>query len=149
MTVYLDTSVVLLALLGAGDTVPGWGAWDGAYSSELMGVEARRTLDRLRLERALDDGGLADAHESLAATERAIGVIRLTPAVLRRAGQPMPTFVKTLDAIHLASALLLEERRDGGLVFGTHDRRQATAARALGFDVLWAPPRSDAPPRGS
>ena len=147
MTVYLDTSVVLRALLGAGDAVPGWGAWDSAYSSELMGVEARRTLDRLRLERALDDGGLADAHDALAATERAIGVIRLTPAVLRRAGLPMPTFVKTLDAIHLASALLLAERRDSGLVFGTHDRRQAIAARALGFDVLWASARTDDPPR--
>ena len=146
MTVYLDTSVVLRALLGPVDAVSGWGEWDVAYSSELMGVEARRTLDRLRLERALDDGGLADAHDALAATERAIGMMRLTAAVLRRAGQPMPTFVKTLDAIHLASALLLAERR-AGLVFGTHDRRQATAARALGFDVRWASLRSDDPPR--
>jgi predicted nucleic acid-binding protein len=142
VTVYLDTSVVLRALLGPDDAVSGWGEWDVAYTSELMGVEARRTLDRLRLEQALDDGGLADAHDALAATERAIGVIRLTPAVLRRAGQPMPTFVNTLDAIHLASALLLAERRDVGLAFGTLDRRQATAARALGFDIRWMSPRS-------
>ena len=139
MTVYLDTSVVLCALLETGDSAPEWGAWERAYSSELMGVEARRALDRLRLEHALDDDGLADAHQALAATERAIGSIRLTAAVLRRAGQPMPTAVKTLDAIHLASALLFAERRVSGLVFGTHDRRQATAARALGFEVLWAP----------
>lgn len=143
MTVYLDTSVVLRALLDADDAVPGWGAWDLAFSSELMGVEARRALDRLRLERALDDGALADAHDALAATERAIGLIRLTPVVLRRASLPMPTSVKTLDAIHLASALLFAEQRAGGLVFGTCDRRQATAARALGFDVLWAPNGSD------
>ena len=125
MTVYLDTSVVLRALLDPDDAPSGWGEWDVAYSSELMGVEARRTLDRLRLERALDDDGLADAHDALAATERAIGVMRLTPAVLRRAGQPMPTFVKTLDALHLASALLLAERRDVGLAFGTHGRMTA------------------------
>ena len=141
MTVYLDTSVVLRALLATGDAPPDWGAWERAYSSELMGVEARRTLDRLRLEHALDDDGLADAHDALAATEQAIGSIRLTAAVLRRAGQPMPAAVKTLDAIHLASALLFAERRGSGLVFGTHDRRQATAARALGFEVLWAPDR--------
>ena len=60
----------------------------------------------------------------------------------------MPTFVKTLDAIHLASALLLAERRAGGLVFGTYDLRQATAARVLGFDVRWASPRPDDRPRG-
>lgn len=135
MTIYLDTSAVLRALLGDGEPLPAWGAWDRAYSSELMGVEARRALDWLRLEQALDDESLADAHDALAATERAIGEIRLTAAVLRRAGQSMPTVVKTLDAIHLASALLFAERRDPGLVFGTHDTRQATAARALGFKV--------------
>lgn len=82
-----------------------WGKWDRAYSREPMAVEARRTIDRLRLERALDDEGLANAHQWLVATERAIGVIRLTSQVLRRAGQPMPTVVKTLDAIHLDSAI--------------------------------------------
>ena len=139
MTIYLDTSTVLRALLGDGEPLPEWGGWRRAYSSELMGVEARRTLDRLRLEHALDDESLADAHDALAATERAIGEIRLTTAVLRRASQSMPTVVKTLDAIHLASALLFAERRDVGLVFGTHDTRQATAARTLGFKVLGIP----------
>ena len=51
----------------------------------------------------------------------------------------MPTDVKTLDAIHLASAQLFSERREIDLVFGTHDRSQATAARALGFEVVGAP----------
>lgn len=139
MTLYLDTSAVLRALLGDGEPWPEWGGWDHAYSSELMGVEARRALDRLSLEQALDDESLADAHEALAATERAIGEIRLTAAVLRRAGQSMPTVVKTLDAIHLATALLFAERRNPDLVFATHDIRQATAARALGFKVLGAP----------
>ena len=141
MTIYLDTSAVLRGLLGTGKPLPEWGTWNRAYSSEIMGVEARRALDRLRLSRSLDDDGLADAHEAIAATERAIGSIRLTSAVLRRASQPMPTVVKTLDAIHLASALLFEERHAVGLVFGTHDRSQATAARALGFDVVGIPMR--------
>ena len=142
MTLYLDTSVVLRALLGDGDPLPEWGRWERVYSSELMGVEARRAIDRLRLERALDDEGLADAHEALAATERAIGLIRLTPRVLRRAGQPMRTTVKTLDAIHLACALLLADRIETELLFGTHDRSRAIAARALGFGVVGAAIRS-------
>ena len=91
MTIYLDTSAVLRGLLGTGKPLPEWGTWNRAYSSEIMGVEARRALDRLRLSRSLDDDGLADAHEAIAATERAIGSIRLTSAVLRRASQPMPT----------------------------------------------------------
>lgn len=46
MTIYLDTSVVLRTLLGDGRPFPAWGGWDRAYSSELMGVEARRAIDR-------------------------------------------------------------------------------------------------------
>ncbi len=139
MIVYLDTSTVLQALVGRGARWPEWGRWRQAYTSELMGVEARRALDRLRLEQALDDDGLASAHEALGAIERAVGIIRLTGTVLRRASQPMATVVKTLDALHLASALLFEERRQEGLVFATHDRRQGLAGRALGLQVVGVP----------
>ena len=48
----------------------------------------------------------------------------------------MATAVKTLDALHLASALLSQERRGVALVFATHDAQQATAARALGFECV-------------
>ena len=139
MIVYLDTSTVLQALVGRGSRWPKWGRWRQAYTSELMGVEARRTLDRLRLEQALDDQGLATAHEALGAIERAVGMIRLTGTVLRRASRPMATVVKTLDAIHLASALLFEEQRQAGLVFATHDHRQGLAARTLGLQVVGTP----------
>ena len=136
MIVYLDTSTVLQVLVGRGAALAEWGQWRRAYASELMGVEARRALDRLRLERALDDEGLASAHEALGAIERAVGMIRLNSVVLKRASQPMATVVKTLDAIHLASALLLEEQGQAGLVFATHDRRQGLAARTLGLQVI-------------
>ncbi|MCU0723319.1 MAG: hypothetical protein MUC63_06855 [Planctomycetes bacterium] len=45
----------------------------------------------------------------------------------------MPTVVKTLDALHLASAMLFRENRAEEVVFATHDGRQSLAARALGF----------------
>ena len=69
----------------------------------------------LRLSRSLDDDGLADAHEAIAATERAIGS---DPADLRGLATSQSTNAnrrqKTLDAIHLASALLFEERHEVG-----------------------------------
>ena len=99
-----------------------------------MGLEVRRVIDRLRLGAALDDDGVALAHAGLATIEATIGRLGLTRAVLRRAALPMATAVNTLDAIHLASAMLLQERRGHSLVFATHDARQATAARALGFE---------------
>jgi predicted nucleic acid-binding protein len=138
VTVYLDASVVLRVLLRQPKRLVGWGHWEAAYSSELLGVEARRVIDRLRLQAALDDDELADAHHDLSRIERAVGAIPLTRPVLHRAALPMPTVVKTLDAIHLASALLVRERRAPTLTFATHDPQQARAARALGFECTGA-----------
>lgn len=104
-----------------------------AYASELLGIEARRMIDRLRLSNALDDEGVAAAHEQLGKIEEAIGKISLNRPVLRRASMPMPTVVKTLDAIHLASALLLQERRQEAVHFFTHDEKLLRAATSLGF----------------
>jgi predicted nucleic acid-binding protein len=136
MIVYLDTSAVLRILFRQPNPLVQWRQWERAYSSELMGVEARRVIDRLRLEQALEDAGVAQAQEDLAAIEGAIGRIPLTRPVLQRASMPMATAVKTLDAIHLATALLFKERRAGDLIFATHDEQQAIAARGLGFSCV-------------
>jgi len=134
--VYLDTSVALRILLRRPDKMKEWGDWEEAYASELLGLEARRTIDRLRLESVLDDEGVAEIQEDLSRLERSLGRILLTRPVLERASRPMATMVKTLDAIHLASALLFQERCAQPLVFATHDQQQATGARALGFRCL-------------
>ena len=109
MTVYLDTSTVLRVLLRQPKPLAIWARWERAYASELVHVEACRVIDRLRLGGALDDQGVAEAREQLGRIE---------------------------DAIHLASAMLLRERRGLELSFATHDPQQARAARALGFDCL-------------
>jgi predicted nucleic acid-binding protein len=134
--VYLDTSVVLRVLLRQKGAIRSWDRWAEAWSSEILKVEARRVLDRLRLEAVLDDEASASAHETLSRIEQSIGFIGLTPLVLRRAPAAMPTVVKTLDAIHLASALLFKERRGENITFATHDSQQTTAARALGFPCV-------------
>ena len=136
MIVYLDTSTVLRIILGHPRPLTIWSKWEEAFASEILGLEARRVLDRLRLESALDDEGIATLQGELAKIESTIGTISLTRSVLRRAALPMATPVKTLDAIHLASALLLREHRHEELLFATHDARQAIAARALGFTCV-------------
>jgi len=134
--VYLDTSTVLRVILGQPRPLAIWNKWEEAFTSEILGLEARRALDRLRLESALDDEGIATLQGELARIESTIGTISLTRSVLRRASLPMATPVKTLDAIHIASALLLREHRHEELLFATHDARQAIAARALGFECV-------------
>lgn len=136
MIVYLDTSTVLRALLRDGPVLREWGRWRKAYASELLGVEARRVIDRLRLDGVLDDRGVATSVQALERLEGAIGRIALTRGVLRRASLPMGTVVRTLDAIHLASALQFRERRAVPVTFATHDAQQGRAAQALGFETI-------------
>ncbi len=136
MILYLDTTTILRMLLRQESRLKAWGAWEAAYTSELSGVEARRTIDRLRLESVLDDEGVALAQQGLAALESGVGRIRLTRAVMERASLPMATTVKTLDALHLASAMIYRERTNQDVVFATHDRKQAVGALALGFEVV-------------
>jgi hypothetical protein len=61
-------------------------------------------------------------------------LVALEDVVLERAAEPFPTMLGSLDAIHLASAVLAREEFDD-LVLATHDDELAIAARALGFDV--------------
>ena len=136
MIVYLDSSVVLRPLPDQPHSLPDWGRWEAAYTSELLGIECRRVIDRLRLESAFSDEDVAVAMERLERTERSIRRVRLTKSILVAASRTMPTVVKTLDAFHLVTAIALRDRRHIDLLFATHDAQQATAARALGFTCL-------------
>jgi PIN domain len=136
MNVYLDSSIVLRVLLDQPRKLSAWGEWEKAYSSELLGVECRRVMDRLRLENALDDETLAQTVEELGKIEKAITRIRLTRPIIQAASKSMPTVVKTMDAFHLVSAVAIRDSRAADLFFATHDSQQATAARALGFTCL-------------
>jgi predicted nucleic acid-binding protein len=87
-----------------------------------------------------DESELADAMMELLAIERSLSFLAVTSDVLERASRPMPTTVRTLDAIHLASAVVIREEMLPDLVFATHDRQQAIAARVLGFEVIGVEP---------
>jgi predicted nucleic acid-binding protein len=131
---YIDSSVALRVLRGQKDAWKEWGLWEKAYCSTLLRVECRRFVDRMRLENNWSDDDIATAGTQLRKLERVLTKVRLTLAVMERASAPMPTIIKTLDAIHIATASLLRERLQPELVFVTHDQQQTKAARALGFD---------------
>ncbi len=136
MRFYLDTSTLLRVIFGEAKPLGEWGKWSEAYSSELARVEARRAIERLRLAGAAKDAQVVEFQSKLATFERYVKLVDISRPVLHRAGLPMGTPVKTLDAIHLASALLLQEQHAPDLVFATHDKRQAQAAGALGLPTV-------------
>ena len=133
MIAYLDTGVLLRILLKQENRLDLTKLPQEKYSSELLGIECRRAIDRLRLESKLGDEAVARTMEELLLFERASGRIRLSRSVLQRSAMPMPTILKTLDAIHISSALMLRERKPTDVLFTTHDFQQTTAARAFGF----------------
>ncbi len=121
-------------ILGEPGQLASWGRIDVAVSSELIRVECLRTVDRARIESRLTDEDASRHRADVLAAIDGIDLIALGSAVLERAAEPFPTLIGTLDALHLASALLVRERYPD-LLFATHDRALALAARAMGFQV--------------
>ncbi|MGH7527943.1 MAG: type II toxin-antitoxin system VapC family toxin, partial [Gemmatimonadales bacterium] len=66
----------------------------------------------------------------------AVELLQVAPRVLRRAADPFPTPLGTLDALHLATALAWREVHGAALVLATHDVELGLAAAACGLDVI-------------
>lgn len=135
MNAYVDTSVLLRKLLREPEPLEGFSRVDLYVSSELLRVEALRTLDRMRLRGLLDDEEMAERSSVLLSALESIELVEITPQILRRAEQSFPTSLGTLEAIHLASAVLWRDHTGNDLTLFTHDRELALAARALGFST--------------
>lgn len=124
--IYLDTSVALAELL-AEDRRPPPEFWKGRLvASRLLEYE---TWARIHAR------GAAKTHgEAVREILGVVAMVELAPTVLARAADPFPEPVRTLDALHLATALFLAGR--GQLTgFATYDERLARAARAVGLTV--------------
>lgn len=136
MIAYFDSSAILRIILGQPNALKDWRTVTQGVASALVEVECVRTLDRLRLAEGLDDTEIAIRREAVYRFLEAVDVIELGRPVLARASQPMPTALGTLDAIHLASALLWKDRSRADIVMATHDEALATASRASGLRVI-------------
>ena len=62
--------------------------------------------------------------------------VDVSPVILRRAAEPFPTPLGTLDAIHIPTALLWGQTQPVLPTLATHDVQMATAGRALGFETV-------------
>jgi predicted nucleic acid-binding protein len=135
---YLDSSVLLRIVLGQANRLKEWPNIKSAVASAIAKVECLRTMDRLRLRVGMLDEDLALRREAVYRLTEETTLVEPTRVVLQRAAQPLPTPLGTLDAIHLATAMLWRETRAGDLVMATHDQALAVAARAVGFAVIGA-----------
>ncbi len=89
-------------------------------------------LARTEVGRALLPSGAEAARRGEEVLAR-LDLVRMTDSVLKLAGQNQSAELRSLDAIHLATAQQLGD--DLGRVV-TYDGRMAAAATALGWDVV-------------
>lgn len=136
MIAYVDASVVLRVALGQPDALPEWRQIHQGVASALVTTESLRTLDRLRLRTRLDDPEVALRRATILNLIGSLELVDIDNTVLERASQPMPTELGTLDAIHLATALLWREMTGISLIMATHDAALAIGARAYGLAVV-------------
>ena len=136
MIAYVDASVLLRVALGQPDALPEWKRVQRGVASALVATESLRTLDRLRRRASLPDAEIASRRAAILALIASLELVDVDAAVLDRAAQPMPTELGTLDAIHLATAILWKDMTREDLVMATHDHALAVAAEAHGFPVV-------------
>jgi predicted nucleic acid-binding protein len=124
---YLDTSAFLKLVVTEPETGALWAWVTGKdrrlFSSDLLRTEALRTARRhsaeaLALARARLDG---------------VTLLSLTADVCARAAELDPAILRSLDALHLATALTLADELEGIV---TYDERLGVAARLHGVAVV-------------
>jgi uncharacterized protein len=133
---YVDASILLRVILRQTNALKQWTSIERGIASGLVKVECLRTLDCLRLRQGVSDGEIAIRRETVFRMTEAMDVVDVNRAVLERASQPLPTSLGTLDAIHLATALLWQENAGVECVMATHDAALGLAATASGLRVI-------------
>jgi predicted nucleic acid-binding protein len=124
--VYLDASAIVKLLAdepGSAELAAYLQARPLRVASRIAEVEVRRAVARL--------GGMVD-HDRLAGVLGALTIVELAASVALAAGRLSPALLRTLDAIHLATALELLPDLEA---FVTYDQRLAEAATAAGIAV--------------
>lgn len=139
MTLYAESSAVLAWLLGdegAGEVESLLGGAAAIVASELTILECERVLLRSVSTGEVTEAQAADRKAVL--NRSAAHWTRLAPGpeVLGRANLPFPVEpVRTLDAMHLATALVARSAVPG-LELLSLDRRVRENAEQLGFEVV-------------
>lgn len=110
----------------------------GASSSVIARVECMRVLDRWRLTREISDAKLSEARARCLKLLGGLRLVELDAATLELASQTFPIALKTLDALHLATAIRLKQQLRTEIAMITHDQRLALASEALGIRVVGA-----------
>jgi predicted nucleic acid-binding protein len=132
---YLDTSAFLEWLLkkNADKNRP---VGEQIITSDLLRVESHRTFHRLRLENKLNDVEFARFEKKCQEFWDTVNVIFPDERIMEIASRSFPTIVGTLNAIHLSTAIVYQEKKKEKIIFITEDKQFGITAEACGFEVV-------------
>ncbi len=127
MAFYIDTSALVKLVVAEAETTA-LRSWltdvdRDLVSCDLVRTELMRAVRRIVPDRALQARAVLDS----------VTLVEVGPSVFEEAGRLDPSLLRSLDAIHLASALDLGDDLEG-LV--TYDDRLAEAAEANGVAAV-------------
>lgn len=136
MNLYAESSAVLAWLLGeegAPRVRRALAAAELVLASDLTLVECDRVLLRALALNGLTEAALADRRALLNRAAAHWNVLRIGPEIVERARRPFPGEpIRTLDALHLASALAARSAVAGIQLLSLDERIRRVAAQ-LGF----------------
>jgi predicted nucleic acid-binding protein len=139
LNIYAESSAVLAWLFGepTGEAVRMVLAKaELIIASDLTLVECERVLIRAQIIGGATEAHVADRRATLYRAAVHWHMLRLQKEVLDRASRPFPNEpIRTLDALHLSSALLARSVVSG-LAILSIDERIRTNAHRLGFDLV-------------
>lgn len=143
MTLYAETSAVLRCLFaeeGGDDIRRALAATTKVASSRLTLIETRRVVRRAERGGQITAAQGADLLAVFAQAASTWAILEISEDIARRAEDGFPNEpVRTLDAIHLASAVFRRQVFPDLVVVST-DERVCVNAELLGFQT--SPPRS-------
>jgi predicted nucleic acid-binding protein len=138
VNVYAESSAVLAWLLGeeTGHSVREvLQHAELVMASDLTLIECDRVLIRAVTSGEIDEAVAADRRAHLNAAASHWQLWRVSPDIVERARNPFPAEpIRTLDAIHLASALAIRSAVPGVELLSLDDRIRR-AAKQLGFHL--------------
>lgn len=128
---YLDSSAFVKVVVEEAESAALRQFLDGGdlrrVSSALLRAEATRAV------RQLGPAALANVREGL----RRVDLVAIDDRILDSAGSLAPQVLRTLDAIHLATAIAIGDDLDAIV---TYDQRMATASAVLGLKTVMPRP---------
>jgi hypothetical protein len=133
---YVDSSVVARFVLRQPDRLVELTTFDQRFTSQLTQLECLRAVDKVRMDDGLASDEVFARTLALYQLLRGMRRVAVSRAVLERGSASFPLPAKSLDAVHLGTALHLRERTYPQMTFATHDRQQARLALLLGFPVI-------------